>query len=74
MLSFFGYLPPKEAMPRAKAATMKALEIDDTLAEGHRAVAMTRFYYDWDWEGTKEAHTAGKGTSSERSHGQPRGL
>jgi eukaryotic-like serine/threonine-protein kinase len=32
------YLPPSESFPKAKAAAMKALELDDTLAEAHAAL------------------------------------
>jgi len=48
-LSLYSVLPPKKAMPKAKAAVRKALEIDDTLAEAHTSLAYTCFYYDWDW-------------------------
>ena len=41
LLGSFNFLPPKEAQPRAKAAAMKALELDDTLAEAHAALAIT---------------------------------
>jgi tetratricopeptide (TPR) repeat protein len=47
-LVYFGYLRPKQAWPRAKAAAMKALEIEDTLAEAHTALAAVIQYYDWD--------------------------
>ena len=39
LLGNFNFLPPKEAYPRAQAAAMKALELDDTLAEAHAAFA-----------------------------------
>jgi tetratricopeptide (TPR) repeat protein len=42
-------LPPKERMPLAKAAAMKALQLDDTLVEGHTTLARVLFAYDWDW-------------------------
>jgi len=42
------YLPPSETLPKAKAAAMKALELDDTLAEGHAALAYTEFF-GWEW-------------------------
>ncbi|HKY28324.1 MAG TPA: protein kinase [Pyrinomonadaceae bacterium] len=42
-------LPPGDAMPKAKAAAMKALDIDDSLAEAHTSLAFVRLYYDWDW-------------------------
>jgi tetratricopeptide (TPR) repeat protein len=48
-------LPPREAVPKAKAAALKALEIDDTLAEAHAMLANIRLEYDWDWKGAEEA-------------------
>jgi len=35
--------------PKAKAAALKALELDDTLAEAQTSLATVRFNYDWDW-------------------------
>jgi eukaryotic-like serine/threonine-protein kinase len=40
---------PKEIFPKAKAAAMKALEIDDTLAEAHTSLGFVRMCYDWDF-------------------------
>ncbi len=45
----YGGLPPKEAALKAKAAAIKALDMDDSLAEAHSALAYVRFLYDWDW-------------------------
>jgi tetratricopeptide (TPR) repeat protein len=42
-------LPPGEAMPKAKSAAIKALEIDNSLAEAHTSLAFISLYYDWDW-------------------------
>jgi len=42
------YLPPNETIPKAKAAAKKALELDNTLAEAHAALAYATFF-DWDW-------------------------
>jgi TolB-like protein/DNA-binding winged helix-turn-helix (wHTH) protein/Tfp pilus assembly protein PilF len=47
--SFFNVVPPREAMPSAKAAAMKALEIDEHLAEAHVSLGYISFAYDWDW-------------------------
>jgi len=48
-LSFFNVIPPREAMPKAKAAALKALEVDDHLAEPHVSLGYISFTYDWDW-------------------------
>jgi len=42
------YLPPSDTLPKAKVAAMKALQLDDTLAEAHAALANAAFF-DWDW-------------------------
>jgi eukaryotic-like serine/threonine-protein kinase len=42
--------PPAEVMPKAKAAALRAVEIDPNLAEGHTSLGAVLFYYDWDWE------------------------
>ncbi|HEY0546494.1 MAG TPA: protein kinase [Pyrinomonadaceae bacterium] len=47
------HLPPKEAMPKARAAALKALEMDDTLAEAHASLALVKVFYDWDWAGAE---------------------
>ena len=49
LISFFNMVPPREAMPKAKAAAAKALEIDGNLAEAHISLAYASFSYDWDW-------------------------
>jgi eukaryotic-like serine/threonine-protein kinase len=43
------YLSPSETFPKAKAAAMKALELDDALGEAHAALAYAKWFYDWDW-------------------------
>ena len=54
LLADFGWLPPEEAIPKAKAAALKALEIDDRLPEAHVSLGYASMAYDWDWP------TAGK--------------
>ncbi len=53
VLGAHGYLPPNETYPKAKTATFKALEIDDTLAETHASLGICNLYYDWDWPAAK---------------------
>lgn len=43
-------IPPKEASLRAKEAGLKALELDETLAEAHTALAMIATFHEWDWK------------------------
>ncbi|MCM2256044.1 MAG: protein kinase [Vicinamibacteria bacterium] len=45
--------PPRETRPRAKAAALRALELDPELAEAEAALAMIRFVYDWDAAGAE---------------------
>ncbi len=44
-------LSAKEAVPRAKEAALKALEIDDSLAEPHACLGLVKGFYDRDWAG-----------------------
>ncbi len=48
-LSFFAVVPPRQAMPQAKAAALRALKIDDELAEAQVSLGYISFVYDWDW-------------------------
>jgi tetratricopeptide (TPR) repeat protein len=42
---------PTEAIAEARAATTKALQLDDSLAEAHTSLAGIKLFYDWDWTG-----------------------
>jgi len=46
-------VPIAEAFPKARTAAMKALELDDSLAEPHSALASVIEDYDWDWTGAE---------------------
>ena len=57
--SITGDRPPKEVFPLAKAAATKAVEIDESLAEPHAALAFIHMWFDWDWVGAeREARRA----------------
>ena len=45
--------PPNEAFPKAKAAAMRALQIDDKLADAHTSLAHIKCVYEWDWAGAE---------------------
>jgi TolB-like protein/Tfp pilus assembly protein PilF len=49
------YAPTREAMPKAKEAAIKALEIDETLSETHAALGLIKLCYEWDWSGAESA-------------------
>src|SRR5258708_7708800 len=48
-LSFFNVVAPREAIPKAKTAAVKGLEIDKDLAEAHVSLGYISFTYDGDW-------------------------
>jgi serine/threonine protein kinase/tetratricopeptide (TPR) repeat protein len=41
--------PPRDVMPKAKSAALKALELDEEVAEAHNALGIYALFYDWDW-------------------------
>jgi TolB-like protein/Tfp pilus assembly protein PilF len=48
-LAFYNFAAPHEAMPKAKESVIKALTLDDTLAEAHTTLAHILINYDWNW-------------------------
>jgi len=50
----WGSTPPSESFPRAKAAALRALDLDDSLAEAHTSLAFVKANYDWDFPGAEE--------------------
>jgi TolB-like protein/Flp pilus assembly protein TadD len=54
VLTFFGWMPDRDAYPMAKKAAEKALSLDESLAQAHATLADVKFHYDWDWEGTEK--------------------
>lgn len=53
LMSAYGVLAPDESVPLAKTAALKAVELDNMLAEGHEALAHVKMLYDWDWAGSE---------------------
>jgi TolB-like protein/Tfp pilus assembly protein PilF len=49
-----GYMAPLEAGPKAKAAVLKALELDESLPLAHASLGKVHLYYDWDWPGAEK--------------------
>ncbi len=55
ILGLFAWLPPKEAFPKAKATALKAIEIDDMLAEAYTSLGWITMLYDWDCSAAEKA-------------------
>jgi serine/threonine protein kinase/tetratricopeptide (TPR) repeat protein len=53
LLGIWGALRPNEAMPKVKEAALKAIAIDDSLAEAHTSLAFVQWVYDWDLPGAE---------------------
>jgi len=53
-LTMYAPVTHKESYPEAKKAAMKALELDEQLAEVHESLAVVKAYLEWDWEGAKK--------------------
>jgi non-specific serine/threonine protein kinase len=43
------YRSPHETFPKARAAALKALDLDSTIADPHVSIAAVEVFYDWDW-------------------------
>ena len=54
-LTWNGAVAPRELMPRAKEAALKALTLEPGLADAHAAMGRIHYQYDWDWEGSEQA-------------------
>jgi adenylate cyclase len=48
-LTFYNFAAPHETMPKAKESAIKALALDNTLAEAHASLAHVLVNYDWNW-------------------------
>jgi TolB-like protein/DNA-binding winged helix-turn-helix (wHTH) protein len=55
---FYHFAAPSEAYPHAKAAALKALSMDNSLAEAHASLLSTLTDYDWDWQGAEREFKA----------------
>ena len=52
-----GKIPPEVALPKAKAAALKAIELDEALADAHATLGLVCMWYDYDWAGADRATT-----------------
>lgn len=49
LLVNYAWIAPKEGFPKAKAAALKALALDDAMGEAHASLAKILHLYDWNW-------------------------
>ncbi|MDQ1405863.1 MAG: eukaryotic-like serine/threonine-protein kinase [Acidobacteriaceae bacterium] len=50
----WGHMPPREAIPLAKAAAVKAIQLDDNSAEGHTSLGFVKAMGEWDFPGAEQ--------------------
>jgi eukaryotic-like serine/threonine-protein kinase len=50
----WGHMPPREAIPLAKAAGLKAIQLDDNSAEGHTSLGFVKAMGEWDFPGAEQ--------------------
>jgi serine/threonine-protein kinase len=47
------YVPPRDALPKGKAAAERAIALDDGLSDAHATLGFVHLFYDWDWDGAR---------------------
>jgi Tfp pilus assembly protein PilF len=56
LLGGYSTYPQKQFTPKAGAAALKALQLDDNLAEAHVSLALIAQNYDWDWKTAEQEY------------------
>ena len=56
LMSLYDDVPPREAFPRAKAAALKALELDPDRGDVHTSLAYIAHRFDWEWAAAERAY------------------
>ena len=56
LLADYSAASPKDSYEKAREAGLKALELDDNLAEAHTSLAYVKMYYYWDWGGAESGY------------------
>ena len=64
---------PEDLIGRAREAALKAVELDEKVAEGHTSLGLSRFFLEWDWAGAERAYLRLHGAESQQLL-QPRGV
>ena len=53
LFAFYSIMPPHQAVPKARHATQKAIELNPTRAEPYTVLAYITTFYDWNWAEAK---------------------
>ncbi len=56
LMSGYSFAPQNEFMPKARAAALRAVELDKNLAEAHTSLALITENYDWDWQNAEKEY------------------
>jgi TolB-like protein/DNA-binding winged helix-turn-helix (wHTH) protein/Tfp pilus assembly protein PilF len=61
---------PRNLMPKAREFALKALTLDNTLADAHSVLGMIALFYDWDWAAAEREYkqTMALNPSNVRAH------
>jgi serine/threonine-protein kinase len=51
------YKSPEEAYPKALAASVHAIKLDDNCAQAHSSLGILKLFFEWDWEGARKELT-----------------
>jgi TolB-like protein/DNA-binding winged helix-turn-helix (wHTH) protein/Tfp pilus assembly protein PilF len=54
LMSSYSMAPQNELMPKARTAALKALQLNEQLAEAHTSLALIEETYEWDWQNAEE--------------------
>ncbi|MCI0411954.1 tetratricopeptide repeat protein [bacterium] len=54
--AFYGFMAQKESLEKVREAAMRALELDDTLAEAHTSFATVKEDLEWDLQGAEKEY------------------
>jgi TolB-like protein/Tfp pilus assembly protein PilF len=66
--SWWGSTSSREASPKARAAALRALELDNQLPEGHIALANVQYLFEWNWPGAESSFRSGMALNPRSSY------
>ncbi|MDA2937557.1 protein kinase, partial [Acidobacteria bacterium AH-259-A15] len=52
--TYWGFVSPREVIPKIRAAALRAVQLDDTLGEAHDVLGRVKMFVEWDWLGAQK--------------------